>query len=193
MIRVAKVVTFILHPLVLIAPAVFFVIVASGHSYTDALFWTFVALFFTLSVIVYILFGMKKGFFSNFDVSRRSQRIYLFPFIIFVGLLFLLTLLVFRGPVSLFLAMVYFVVAVLILAFVNLKIKASIHVGSLTAILISGVYFFGNSFLPFLLFIPVMAWARVIEKRHTVRETVVGALMGSVLAFIGIIVVQYLL
>lgn len=65
--------------------------------------------------------------------------------------------------------------------------------GSLTAVIISAIYYFGNSFLPFLILIPVMAWARIIEKRHTFRETVAGFIMGAILAFAGIIVVYYLI
>ncbi len=191
MIKLAKFITFIFHPMVLVAPAVFFIILGSGGDYYLALLWSGITLVFELIVASYILLGIKKGFFSNFDVSKRKQRIYLFPFIILIGAVFFLSLLILNGPKVLLLAISYFIVALVIISLVNLKIKASIHVGSITAALISSIFFFGPIFTPVLVLIPIMAWARIIEKRHTLREAIVGFILGTILAFLGIIIVQY--
>lgn len=193
MLKVARFITFILHPMVLVSPAVFLIIIASGGGYYEAFIWTIVTLVFTLFTAGYILLGVKKGFFSNFDVSKRKQRIYLFPFVIVTALIFLLVLFLFNGPKALLLALLYFVIALAILTVVNLRVKASIHVASLTAALVSASYLFGVLFYPFLIFIPVMAWARIIEKRHTLKETIVGFIMGTLLAIVGIVIVQYLI
>jgi len=193
MLKIARFITFILHPMVLVSPAVFLIVIASGGGYYEAFLWTIVTLLFTLFVAGYILLGVKKGFFSNFDVSKRKQRIYLFPFVIATALIFLAVLFNFNGPKALLMAILYFVIALAILTVVNLRVKASIHVASLTAALVSASYLFGVLFYPFLIFIPVMAWARIIEKRHTLKETIVGFIMGTLLAIMGIIIVQYLI
>ena len=126
-------------------------------------------------------------------MSKREQRIYLFPVVLFAGVTFLFSLIAFNGPRALFLAIIYFLISVAILALVNLKVKASIHVGSITAATVSAVYFFGDQYLFLLVLIPIMAWARVREKRHTLRETIVGFFLGFLLALFGIFSVQYLM
>ena len=189
----AKLINFILHPVILIAPSVFFIIVASGGNIETALLWSGIALSFVLFISFYILIGIRIGFFTNFDVSKRKQRIYLFPVILFAGTTFLFSLIIFNGPKSLFLALIYFLISVAILALVNLKIKASIHVGSITAATVSVVYFFGDKYLFLIFLIPIMAWARINQKKHTLKETIVGFVLGFLLALFGIFSVQYLI
>lgn len=191
--KIARIITFILHPIVLITPSIFVIITASGGTINEALLWSAISLMFTACIAAYIKIGMKMGVFSNFDVSKREQRIYLFPAILLAGFVFLASLLVFGGPIALLYALVYFIISVSVLAIVTLRIKASIHVGSITAAVVSIIYFFGDKYLILLLIIPAMAWARIIEKRHTFKETVVGFILGLLLALLGIIGVQYLL
>lgn len=191
MILFAKLINFILHPVILIVPSVFFVIVVTGGNIETALLWSGIALSFVLFITFYILIGIRVGFFTNFDVSNRKQRIYLFPVILFAGVTFLFSLIIFNGPRSLFFTLIYFLISVAILALVNLKIKASIHVGSITAATVSVVYFFGDKYFFLVLLIPIMAWARIKQKRHTLKETIVGFILGFLLALLGIFGVQY--
>lgn len=191
MIIFAKIITFFLHPVVLVSPAVFLVVLGSGSSFEQSLIWSAVSLLFVVAISLYILAGVKMGFFTNFDVSKREQRVYLFPVIILAGIVFLYCLIHFNGPKSLLFALIYFIISVFILALVTLKIKASIHVGAITAAIVSAIYFFGQEYAFILVLIPIMAWARIREKRHTLKETVVGFIMGLLLAMLGIFGVQY--
>lgn len=189
----AKLINFILHPIILIVPSVFFIITVTGGNIKTALLWSSIALSFVLFITFYILIGIKIGFFSNFDVSKRKQRIYLFPVILLAGAAFLFSLIIFNGPRSLLFTLIYFLISVTILALVNLKIKASIHVGSITAATVGVVYFFGDKYLFLFLLIPIMAWARINQKRHTLKETIVGFSLGFLLAILSIFSVQYLI
>ncbi len=189
----AKLVNIILHPVFLVSPAVYLIIIGTGGSVNIALFWSAIALGFVFFVSLYIFIGIKIGFFTNFDVSKREQRLYLFPVVIFCGVTFLFSLILFNGPRSLFFALIYFLLSVALLALVTIKIKASIHVGSITAGIVSAIYFFGAEYMFLLILIPIMAWARIREKRHTLKETIVGFLLGLMLALFGIYSVQYLM
>lgn len=191
MIHFARLITFLFHPIVIVTPAVFLIVLATGYSVNEALLWSCIALGFVIFIALYILIGMKIGFFTNFDVSKREQRLYLFPLIILVGITFLFSLIVLNGPSSLFLAIIYFLVSVAVLALVTLKIKASVHVGSITAAIISAIYFFGVNYSVLLILVPIMAWARIKERRHTYKETIVGFVLGLLLALVGVFGVQY--
>lgn len=191
MIILARLITFFFHPIILIAPSVFLIISATGGSLDEALLWSGVALIFIVLIAAYILIGIRRGLFTNFDISKRKQRIYLFPLVIVAGIIFLFSLIAFNGPKSLLFAIIYFIISVVVLSLVTLRIKASVHVGGITVAIISAIYFFGNQYNLLLILIPVMAWARIIEKRHTLKETIVGFVFGFLLALIGIFSVQY--
>lgn len=189
----AQLINLVFHPVVLVSPVVFLIVLGSTNQFSDALFWALVSLGFVILISSYILIGMRFGFFTNFDVSKRQQRIYLFPAVIIAGLLYLLSIIYLKGPRELIISIVYFLVSVFVLAVVTLKIKASVHVGAITAGIVSTIYFFGSSYNFLLFLIPLMAWARIKQKRHTLKETIVGFLLGLLLAILGIFSVQYLL
>lgn len=188
----ANIITWVLHPVSLAIPAVYLIVLNSTGNHKSSLYWTFVALIFSLILSVFVLIGVKKGFFNNLDVSNRSQRVILYPFVIGIVIVFSLLVFVFRGPWALITAGTLFTLALLILDIVNMKIKASVHVASVSAIVIGIIYLYrGYSFL-LLLFVPLVAWARIVEKRHTLKETIVGAVCGITLTVIAIFIVQLL-
>jgi membrane-associated phospholipid phosphatase len=106
--------------------------------------------------------------------------------------LFAVTIHFFHGPVGLIKASILFVVGLIILDIVNSRIKASVHVGSVAAFFTGIAYLYGGVFYLFLFLIPIVAWARVLEKKHTVPETIIGAICGSLLTLSAIYIVQLL-
>jgi hypothetical protein len=66
-----------------------------------------------------------------------------------------------------FLLSVGIVVGLLIYEFINTKIKASIHVGVAVALLWELVYYMWQYFILTAWIVPVVAWSRMILKRHT--------------------------
>lgn len=67
-----------------------------------------------------------------------------------------------------------------VLAFVNkvLKFKASGHACGFSGPVTLLYYFFGSSVLWIFLFLPLIFWARLNLKRHTIKELFVGTLIG---------------
>lgn len=189
----ANIIATILHPATLILPAVFLIVYKSAGGFHNALFWTFVSLIFTVAVGAFVLYGVKKGFFSDIDVSVKKQRIILYPFVVFITLLFTAVIYMFRGPSALIIASLLFIAALVILDVINIRIKASVHVASVSAIVIGIIFLYGGITFWMLALIPLVAWARIYNKRHTLKETIVGAACGIGLTLIAISVVQFLL
>lgn len=190
---IAKLVNVLLHPIVVTILGVFLIVYTATHEERLAIFWTFVSLLFSGIIGLFVLFGVKKGFFNNLDVSNRKQRIILYPFIIAVVFLFIGFVFVTHGPKVLIDASLFSIFALIILDAVNTKIKVSGHVGVVSAFVTGLIYTFGLIALISLLLVPLITWARIIEKRHTLRETVVGVFCGAGLTLIAIFVVQFLL
>lgn len=186
----ANIIASVLHPATLILPAVFLIVYKSVNSYDSAFLWTVVSLVFTGFVAAFVLLGVKKGFFSDIDVSVKKQRVFLYPFVIVVTLLFIGVIYLFKGPSLLIIAGILFILAMIIMDVINIKIKASAHVASIAAIVTGIFYLYGGSTIILFALIPLVAWARIVEKRHTLKETIVGAGIGILLTVIAFFVVQ---
>ncbi len=190
---IAKTLNVLLHPIVITILGVFLIVYRVTKEGQLAIFWTFVSLMFSAIIGLFVFFGVKKGFFNNLDVSNRKQRIILYPFIIAVVFLFIGFVFMTHGPRVLVDASLFIIVALIILDVINTKIKVSGHVGVVSAFVTGLIYAYGGVAFCSLLLIPIIAWARITEKRHTLNETILGAMCGIGLTLIAIIVVQFLL
>jgi membrane-associated phospholipid phosphatase len=120
----------------------------------------------------------KNGSYSNFDVSDKKQRRSLFvfaiPFLVIVTTVLFLT----HQPEKTCYGVLFATLLVVISQLVNFFIKSSLHV-SLTLYLaflaIPINLAFGFSLMFLCIFI---GWSRVVLKRHSIKEVIVGAIIG---------------
>jgi len=133
-------------------------------------------------VAVLMVRQVRKGTWQNVDASRKSERPVLFGVGI-IGLLLLIAAAMFLKPASF---LVRGTVAVLIMlavcALANRWVKVSLHMafGTLatTTLLCIGSVI-GWVLLPLM---PLLAWSRLILKRHRPSEIAIGSLSGIVSA-----------
>jgi membrane-associated phospholipid phosphatase len=57
--------------------------------------------------------------------------------------------------------------------------KISTHALGITAPLVALLFLYGTQPLPFLVLIPIVCWARVYLKAHTVLQVVAGSALGA--------------
>ena len=127
---------------------------------------------------------MLIGFFSDYDVSKKEERPKLFAFGGIITFLYLGSLILLNGPKILYFLIFGIILGVLVISVVNNWIKVSIHTATVSAFTLSLVILFGYNFLPILILIPVMAWARVKIKKHTILEAISGGFLGIILTII---------
>lgn len=190
--RLARIVNVVLHPITLTLPGVFLIVFQSTKDLNSAFLWMLFSVIFSGIVSLFVLYGVKRGFFNNLDVSNRKQRVILYPFIIAVVMFFIGFVYLMHGPSSLIKASVLIILALLILDLINTKIKVSGHVAVVSSLVTGLVYAYGSVAFVSILLIPLIAWARIIEKRHTLKETAVGALCGITLSLLAIYIVQFI-
>lgn len=158
-----------------------------------ALKWELFSFTYIGTVILFVFYGVAKGFFSDFDISKRQERIRLFMFSFLTSCLYLVSLFLFHAPWPLITATISIMAGIIIASLVNMMMKPSLHVASVSAFIVSLVLWYSMWFLFALVFIPLVAWSRVITKRHTVIETVVGGTIGITLPLIVYFVLKYLI
>lgn len=127
------------------------------------------------------LWGVRKGTYTNLDVSDQAQRQKWF--VATTVLLLLVTIIVWvtRQGWTLRLALACALVLLVVAQLVNVRIKASMHLAFhafLGFIILSFSWLAGVCVLLFAL---PLAWSRIHLGRHIWQEVVVGMLLGTLL------------
>lgn len=123
--------------------------------------------------------GVKKGAYTNYDISDREQRQswYLLPTL----LLTVVTTIMYATDQSriLRLAMLFALLLFIAAQLANLYIKVSLHVG-FNAYLGFLIFPLSNKLgMGVLIFTLLLAWSRIVLKRHTWAEVISGAILGA--------------
>lgn len=176
--RIAGIISLITNPFLLIVPVPYLLVYRVTYDNTYALYWTAVSLVFLIAVGLFIIYAVKKGLFSDFDVSHREQRSFLFVSIGVAAIVYLMVLVATHGPQVLYLAILGFLLSIIAIAIINTRIKASIHVATITALIVLFWFLYGMNFALILL-IPLVAWSRITVKKHTISEVVAGSIIGG--------------
>lgn len=183
--RLAYFISFILNPLFILVFLPYFLVYKTTGSTPDAIGWTSYSFIFLLAVGVFMIHGVRRKFFSDLDVSNRTQRPILFSFLIATGVIYISGLYFLFAPIILKVMSIGMMIGLLIVSIVNNWIKASIHLAILSALLFGMVLGYGGRSLYLFLLIPLVAWSRIKIKRHSLPETVVGSSIG-ILVSLGI-------
>jgi membrane-associated phospholipid phosphatase len=174
----AKIISTAGHPLITI-PLYIVIVLFSTNDIKSASFLTLLIVgCIFVPLITWMYLKSKNGSYTNFDVSDKKQRrslfIFAIPFLVVVTFVLYLT----HQPEKTTLSLLFATILVVVSQLVNYFIKSSLHV-SLTlylaflAIPISPVFGFSMMFLSILI-----GWSRVVLKRHSVKEVLVGAIIG---------------
>ena len=191
--RVARFISFILNPLMVIVFVPFFLIYKTTGNLFAAINWTLYTILFLLIVAVFILYMVRKGTFTDYDVSKREQRPLLFLVTMLLSIIYLIGLLLFDAPSILFVVTFGVILGILFASIINNWIKASMHVATITSLIVGLAIVYGGFFYLLILLIPVVAYIRVRAKRHTIAETIAGGIFGTSLSLLMYIMVTSIL
>ncbi|MEC3879976.1 hypothetical protein [Parapedobacter sp. 10938] len=127
------------------------------------------------------IWGVKKGTYTNLDVSDQAQRQKWFIATTFLLLIVTIIVWVSNQEWTLRLALSCALVLLVIAQLVNVRIKASMHLAFhafLGFIILSFNWLAGGCVLLFAL---PLAWSRIHLGRHIWQEVVVGMVLGTLL------------
>jgi len=127
---------------------------------------------------LFIVFNVKRGAYTNYDVSNQSQRRSLYYFSLVIIVLILAGLIYFKEPPFIIGGSLAAFTLLLLSYLVNLKLKCSLHTSFSIFIAISflqlNIYWSMGLFV----FSLIMAWSRLELHRHTFQEVIAGAILG---------------
>lgn len=187
----ARIISILSNPMLVSLPMSYALIFKTSGNIEYSLKWTFVSFLFTVAVVLFVILGVKKGFFSDFDVSKKQERKSLFIFASSISFIYFLLAVFLNAPIILLIALAGLFLGIVIASLINRKIKASLHLAVFSSFSMVLGILYGGIFWIALLLAPIVAWSRIKLKRHFLSETIVGAGLGVFLVIFVYFVVKY--
>ena len=162
---------------------------ASAIPYPGAWRWASVYVFVAvLTPFLYLAWLVEQGKVTDLDVKRREQRTYpLLVTIVCQGMAWLLLGFGAAPSVLITLAATSWLQTLIILV-ITLRWKISVHTSAAAGAATVVWILLGTPLS--LLIVPLIAWSRVRLRRHTLLQTVVGALLGFSVFIIALSLMQ---
>jgi membrane-associated phospholipid phosphatase len=183
--RIARHISNILAPACISLPLVTLVALYHSPDPRQALAYAGITLLFlSLGPLLYVMISVHQGRLSDIEITRRSERIGPFLFGIFSATLGLLTLQMLHGPRNLSTLLIITIVSGIIMLFITLWWKISVHASSMAGAVTLLTAMYGMGMLPLLLLLVLVSWSRVVLRRHTVAQVTIGALLSILLTIL---------
>lgn len=160
-----------------------FVILAHVSARGTLDFWRllFLSTFFTsIGPMLYVFWLYSTDRISDLDMSVRHEREMVFSTFVVFYLLGAAALWMAHAPRLLIAAMLGYFASTFIVGYITRFWKISTHAIGITAPLVALTMLDGRQPLPFLVLIPMVCWARVYLKAHTVAQVVAGTGLATV-------------
>lgn len=180
--KISKVISDFFNPLVSL---IIFFIYMSIREYSlknSMLYFLPVLLMIIIPVVIWLVWNVKTGMYTNMDVSNRVQRKTLYIFIAVCVIAYLLFNYIRNGYIDF--VMLFILVLLFALQISNLFIKSSMHTAFnvfVAALFFSLNWKMGFAWLGIAILVGI---TRIILKRHTVKEVFMGAGIAFLVSFI---------
>jgi membrane-associated phospholipid phosphatase len=146
--------------------------------------------FFGLLPLFFLWLGLKKGVISDIDFTKREERTPYLLVILFFWVIGSFLVWSFAGPKIVFDLLIIVILLAVAVLIINLYWKISNHTLTITAVSLIINQLFGWQYFWLLLIIPIVAWSRWIQKKHTLSQLAGGTGLG-ILAWIALILFGY--
>lgn len=156
------------------------VLMASVLGTRQAWFWAEV--FIVLVVVVptaYVGLLLKRGKIETFHIPNREDRRRPYQVIILCNMLGVALMVLYHAPFLLIAFGVMGVMQSTLLYVINSRWKISGHTTAISGLSVFMVAALGWSLAPVLVMVPLVAWARVRTKSHSLWQAVAGVLTGA--------------
>lgn len=183
-ILLARLLSLFTDPLVLAFPVPFLATYKETHDGFYALKWLLFSSFFWLMVPTFVIWGRKKGLFTDVEITKREERPLFYLFLGAVFALYFFAIILLHGPKMLLILLTGAAIGLFLFAVVNTWLKASLHVFTICVAALALSLFNAEIGVAAFSIVPLIIWSRIKTKHHTLPETVVGAILGSVVTLI---------
>ncbi|MCL5432613.1 MAG: hypothetical protein M1524_00660 [Patescibacteria group bacterium] len=192
----AEIFSIFFHPIVFALLLPLIVVYRQSSSSLYALKWMIFSSLFVFVGVILLLIARWKGIFSDFDISKKEERPLFYYVALFLALAYFLVSLLIKGLFfSLSIVALGIVLALIVFRIVNHFAKASIHVASVSAFILTIIILFNLIDIWGLLLLSIIffvGWSRVFLKKHKLNEVVIGGIFGILITVIIFLIAKYI-
>lgn len=184
--KFAKAISYIFDGSYISIPAYLIINIFMLETAREVAVWTSLCILFgSIMPFIFVVFLYKKKIIADLHVPRREDRLkpllvsnisYLLGYFVFF---------IFKAPVYLKALFFTSFLTTVLLTIITSFWKISFHTSWITFTSITYYVFFGKWMLLLFLFVPLVAWARVKIKRHTVGQVITGSLLAFITVSFG--------
>ncbi len=183
--KLAQVVSYVFHPLLVVIPTLVIAMVRLGSTLGQALFWTILSIaMVNLPMALLLLWGVRSGKYTDASVSVREQRTSIYA----VGgtclVILLAVLIIVKAPAVIIACLISAVIATALGYWINRYTKLSLHSAAMAgciAVLLWTAPLIG---VIMAIFAPLVGWARIRLKHHTPVQILIGWMVSMICVFV---------
>ena len=182
--RIANLTSNILNPFLLCLALIVLFSFKSTASTSEAIKWASISTGLgLLPVFLVILYLLRQGKLDDFFIAAREQRTRIYIIGCVSAAAGCITLALLGAPNILVAGFVTGVSTAIIFAIINLWWKISLHTAIVAASATILVMIFGWIAAASVALVPLTAWSRIELECHSLRQTISGALLATLLVF----------
>lgn len=144
-----------------------------------------IAFFGVLLPLSFLFYGLRHGFISDWETTKRNERHSLNFVCLFVTLL-ILALVGLFGDQFLLRVFVIFLALMAIYTLITFFWKISGHMTANTAFILTLNLFFDWQFWYLIFLLPLVAWARLVRNKHDICQILGGVFLATLVILCGI-------
>ncbi len=151
----------------------------------EAINWALLCfLFWTVVPYLYIWFLYKKKKINDMHIPEKEDRIKPLVVACISYIIIFIILYVLEGPLFLKSIFAVIIVSTIILTIITYFWKICLHASGITFMVITFNILFGKWMLLMIPLIPLIGWARVRIKKHTVGQVILGTGITAIVTFL---------
>ena len=182
--KFAKILSYIFDGTLISIPMLIIICLAIVNTTAKALSWAFLCLTFAMIIpYLYIHILFRKKVIDDLHISNKGDRIKPLIITIISNVIGFSILYILKAPLFLEAMFLIVIISTAILGTITYFWKVSIHTAWITFMVITFNILFGKWMLFLLPLIPIIGWARVKIKRHTVKQVISGSVISSITTF----------
>lgn len=193
-IKLAEFISFFFHPVVFALLVPFLEVYRHTSNFGYSLKWMFFSAFFLLLALGLFFLMRPSDFFSDFDISKRENRVGFYTISCFIAVLYFIAAVWFKGiffPLSLL--SLGIIIGIILIELVNFYIKVSIHVAvACSFVIMTGLIYGVWVLLLSFWILPLVIWSRLLLKKHTSLEALTGVLIGATVTCLTFAIASFL-
>jgi len=159
-----------------------FIILSHARAFdTDNFWWLlFLSTFFTsLGPMLFVFWLYSTERISDLDMSIRTERETVFGAFVVFYLAGTIVLWLTNSPKLLVASMAGYTLSTIVVQYITRYWKISTHALGITAPLVALSLLYGREVLPFVVLVPMVCWARVYLKAHSIAQVLAGCALAT--------------